>query len=168
MDYARLTDNKGNHADFRNVILIMTSNAGAQYASQAKVGFGNTTSSGEAMMRQVKRSFKPEFINRLSATIVFNDMTRDMASRILDKKLDMLRRQLSNKNVELILSDEAHQYLLSEGFTPEYGAREIDRVITNRLKPILMREILFGELREGGKAEIILSDNGLMMKQNIK
>ncbi len=146
----------------------MTSNAGAQYASQAKVGFGNTTSSGEAMMRQVKRSFKPEFINRLSATIVFNDMTRDMASRILDKKLDMLRRQLSNKNVELILSDEAHQYLLSEGFTPEYGAREIDRVITNRLKPILMREILFGELREGGKAEIILSDNGLMMKQNIK
>ena len=68
----------------------------------------------------------------------------------------------------LILSDEAHQYLLSEGFTPEYGAREIDRVITNRLKPILMREILFGELREGGKAEIILSDNGLMMKQNIK
>lgn len=100
MDYARLTDNKGNHADFRNVILIMTSNAYAQYASQAKVGFGNTTSSGEAMMRQVKRSFKPEFINRLSATIVFNDMTRDMASRILDKKLDMLRRQLSNKNVE--------------------------------------------------------------------
>ena len=114
-----------------------------------KVGFGNTTSSGEAMMRQVKRSFKPEFINRLSATIVFNDMTRDMASRILDKKLDMLRRQLSNKNVELILSDEAHQYLLSEGFTPEYGAREIDRVITNRLKPILMREILFGELERG-------------------
>ncbi|MDE6077003.1 MAG: AAA family ATPase, partial [Muribaculaceae bacterium] len=83
MDYARLTDNKGNRADFRNVILIMTSNAGAQYASQSMVGFGSSVTTGSAMMKAVKKTFKPEFLNRLSGTVVFNDMSREMASLIL-------------------------------------------------------------------------------------
>jgi ATP-dependent Clp protease ATP-binding subunit ClpA len=86
MDYARLTDNKGRKADFRNVVLIMTSNAGAQYAGQS-IGFDAQVSRGEAMLKQVKRIFKPEFINRLSGTVVFHDMDIDMASLILDKKL---------------------------------------------------------------------------------
>ncbi len=163
MDYARLTDNKGNRADFRNVILIMTSNAGAQYASQANVGFGNTTTAGSAMMKAVKKTFKPEFLNRLSGTVVFNDMSREMASLILDKKLDQLRAMLNAKNVEMQLSTEAHEWLLDKGFTKEYGAREIDRVISSQLKPLLMREILFGKLKEGGKTHVSIEGDKLIL-----
>ncbi len=151
MDYARLTDNKGRKADFRNVIIIMTSNAGAQYASQASIGFGQRVERGEAMLRQVKKTFKPEFINRLSATVVFHDMDHTMATLILRKKLGELQEKLTARNVKLTLSDAAFDELLKEGFTREYGAREMDRVIAQRLKPMLMREILFGSLKQGGK-----------------
>ncbi len=163
MDYARLTDNKGNRADFRNVVLIMTSNAGAQYASQASVGFGSRVTAGDAMMREVKRTFKPEFLNRLTASVIFNDMDRHMASLILDKKLSQLRTMLDAKKVTLTLSAEAREYLLEEGFTREYGAREIDRVITSQLKPLLMREILFGSLRHGGTACVGFEDGHLAL-----
>ena len=98
MDYARLTDNKGQKADFRNVILIMTSNAGAQYASQANIGFAGNVSRGQAMLAQVKKTFRPEFINRLSDTVVFHDMDRHMAELILDKKLAQLADKLSAKH----------------------------------------------------------------------
>ena len=161
MDYARLTDNKGRKADFRNVILIMTSNAGAQYASQASVGFTGSTSRGEAMLKQVKKTFKPEFINRLTGTVVFNDMDRAMATLILKKKLGELQEKLTAKQVEMTLSDEAFALLLDEGFTREYGAREMDRVIAQRLKPLLMREILFGTLKQGGKVTIETKDGSL-------
>lgn len=154
MDYARLTDNKGRKADFRNVILIMTSNAGAQYAGQARIGFQSSISRGEAMLRQVKKTFKPEFINRLSGTVVFNDMDRQMASLILRKKLHELQEKLTTRQVEMTLSDEVFNQLLNEGFTHEYGAREMDRVINQRLKPLLMREILFGSLKQGGAITI--------------
>ena len=159
MDYARLTDNKGRKADFRNVILIMTSNAGAQFAGQASMGFTGNVSRGEAMLKQVKKTFKPEFINRLSGTVVFNDMDETMARLILKKKLGELQQKLDAKQVEMTLSDEAFNALLKEGFTREYGAREMDRVIAQRLKPLLMREILFGSLKNGGKVEIV-SENG--------
>ena len=154
MDYARLTDNKGRKADFRNVILIMTSNAGAQYAAQANIGFVGGVSRGEAMLKQVKKTFKPEFINRLTGTVVFNDMDRPMATLILQKKLRELQDKLTAKQVEMTLTDEAFALLLSEGFTLEYGAREMDRVIAQRLKPLLTREILFGSLKQGGKITI--------------
>ena len=154
MDYARLTDNKGHKADFRNVILIMTSNAGAQYAGQASIGFQGGVSRGEAMLRQVKKTFKPEFINRLSGTVVFNDMDRQMATLILRKKLRELQAKLTPKNITMTLSDETFESLLNEGFTREYGAREMDRVINQRLKPLLMREILFGSLKNGGNITI--------------
>ena len=158
MDYAKLTDNKGRKADFRNVIIIMTSNAGAQYAAQASIGFSGNVSRGEAMLKQVKKTFKPEFINRLSGTVVFNDMDRQMATLILRKKLGELQEKLTVRKVEMALSDEAFDYLLNEGFTKEYGAREMDRVITGKLKPLLMREILFGSLRKGGKITITPKD----------
>ena len=154
MDYAKLTDNKGRKADFRNVILIMTSNAGAQFAGQANIGFTGNVSRGEAMLKQVKKTFKPEFINRLSGTVVFNDMDRQMATLILRKKLRELQEKLTAKKVEMTLSDEMFNALLEEGFTREYGAREMDRVINQRLKPRLMREILFGSLKEGGQITI--------------
>ena len=154
MDYARLTDNKGRKADFRNVILIMTSNAGAQFAAQANIGFTGKVSRGEAMLKQVKKTFKPEFINRLTGTVVFNDMDEQMATLILRKKLGELEDKLSAKQVTMILTDEAFNLLLKEGFTREYGAREMDRVIAQRLKPLLMREILFGSLKKGGNVSI--------------
>lgn len=164
MDYAILTDNKGRKADCRHVILIMTSNAGAQFARQASVGFNSRISSGEAMLKQVKKTFKPEFINRLSATVVFHDMDRQMATRILDKKLGELRSKLAARQVEMEFSPEAHSWLLEQGVTQEYGAREIDRVIASRLKPLFMREILFGSLKTGGKVRIEIEENELKLR----
>lgn len=161
MDYARLTDNKGRQADFRNVVLIMTSNAGAQFASQSGIGFAHNVSRGEAMMKQVKKTFKPEFINRLSGTVVFHDMNKHMATLILKKKLRELDGKLAAKKVTMTLTEEAFEHLLKEGFIPEYGAREMDRVISQRLKPLLMREILFGSLRNGGEIKIGLKDGSL-------
>ena len=161
MDYARLTDNKGRQSDFRNVVLIMTSNAGAQYASQASIGFNGTVSRGEAMMKQVKKTFKPEFLNRLSGTVVFHDMDKRMATLILQKKLRELESKLEAKQVKMNLIPDAFEYLLKEGFTPEYGAREMDRVIAQRLKPLLMREILFGSLKNGGEITIGIKDGNL-------
>ncbi|MCI7155327.1 MAG: AAA family ATPase [Prevotella sp.] len=154
MDYAALTDNHGERADFRNAIIIMTSNAGAQYASRASIGFTGSVSRGDAMLTTVKKTFKPEFINRLTDIVVFHDMSRQMASLILDKKLAQLQTKLSAKNVTLHLSAEARELLLTKGFTPEYGARELDRVIGSMLKPLLMREILFGKLKKGGEFNV--------------
>ncbi len=154
MDYAVLTDNKGRKSDFRHVILIMTSNAGAQHAHKASIGFDSRVSAGEAMLKQVKKSFKPEFINRLSGTIIFNDMDKKMASLILDKKLRELQDKLTAKGVTMHLTEAAKELLLQKGFTAEYGAREMDRVISSLLKPLLTREILFGKLKKGGIAEI--------------
>ncbi|MDD7708798.1 MAG: AAA family ATPase [Prevotella sp.] len=159
MDYAKLTDNRGRQADFHNVVIIMTSNAGAQYASQASVGFLGGVSKGEAMMKQVTKSFKPEFINRLSATVVFHDMSHDMATRILHKKLAQLQQKLAAKNVTIDIEGNAEEWLLAKGFTTEYGAREMDRVIARYLKPLLMHEILFGSLKKGGNAKIVINDN---------
>ena len=161
MDYARLTDNKGRKADFRNVVLIMTSNAGAQHASQANIGFSGNTSRGEAMLSQVKKTFKPEFINRLSGTVVFHDMDRTMATLILRKKLGELQEKLTAKRVTMTLTDEAFDHLLNQGFTREYGAREMDRVIGQQLKPLLMREILFGRLKEGGDVTVSILNSHL-------
>lgn len=161
MDYAVLTDNKGQKADFRNVVLIMTSNAGAQYASRASIGFSGHVSRGEAMLSQVKKTFKPEFLNRLSATVVFNDMDKVMARKILDKKLGELKEKLSKRNVTMTMDDEAVDFLMGKGFTPEYGAREMDRVIARELKPLLMREILFGRLTNGGTVKIVVDDDSL-------
>lgn len=162
MDYARLTDNKGNKVDFKNVILIMTSNAGAQFAAQAAVGFAGGQTRGEAMMQTVKKTFKPEFLNRLSGTVVFRDMDVPMATLILDKKLRQLSAMLAQKSVTMTLTEDAHKLLLDKGFTLQYGAREMDRVIQNMLTPLLMDEILFGSLVKGG--DITIDRDGDVLK----
>lgn len=164
MDYAVLTDNKGRKADFRHVVLIMTSNAGAQFARQASVGFSSQVTAGEAMLKQVKKTFKPEFINRLSAAVVFHDMDYGMASLILDKKLGELGQKLAARHVEMELNQEAHDWLLKLGFTREYGAREMDRVIASQLKPLLMRQILFGALKTGGKVRVQVENGQLELR----
>ena len=163
MDYAALTDNHGERADFRNAVIIMTSNAGAQYASRASIGFTGSVSRGDAMLTTVKKTFKPEFINRLTDIVVFHDMSRQMASLILDKKLAQLQTKLSAKNVTLHLSAEARELLLTKGFTPEYGARELDRVIGSMLKPLLMKEMLFGRLKKSGDAVVDVKDGALRL-----
>lgn len=166
MDYGVLTDSKGRKAHFKNVILIMTSNAGAQYASQATVGFASTATAGSAMLKQVKHTFKPEFINRLNEIVVFNDMDEQMAKLILGKKMRELNAKLAAKSVSITLTDEAHQHLLKSGYSKEYGAREMDRVIQQQLKTMLMREILFGKLKKGGEATVDLQNGTLTIKQS--
>ena len=166
MDYGVLTDSKGRKAHFKNVIQIMTSNAGAQYASQASVGFASTATAGSAMLKQVKHTFKPEFINRLNEIVVFNDMDEQMAKLILGKKLRELNAKLAAKSVSITLTDEAHQHLLKSGYSKEYGAREMDRVIQQQLKTMLMREILFGKLKKGGEATVDLKNGTLTIKQS--
>lgn len=163
MDYARLTDNKGRKADFRHVILVMTSNAGAQYAHLSSIGFGGKVSSGSAMLTQVKKTFKPEFINRLNGMVTFHDMDEVMAASVLNKKLGELNNKLRAKNVTLTLSDEAHAFLLKEGYSKTYGAREMDRVIRTHLSTLLMREILFGCMKEGGTVRAEMVDGAIKL-----
>ena len=163
MDYARLTDNRGRKADFRNVVVIMTSNAGAQYAAQAAIGFGGGITAGQAMLKQVKKTFKPEFINRLSGIVVFNEMDRHMAELILDKKLRQLQEKLTARGVTMTLSSAARDLLLQQGFTRDHGAREMDRVIATTLKPLLSREILYGKLQKGGNVTVDAKEGEILL-----
>ena len=144
MDYAVISDNKGRKVDFRNVVLIMTSNAGARYAHKAAVGFDRTANAGEAMAKEVRSVFAPEFINRLTSVVVFNDMDKTMAGLILDDKISKLQSRINAKGITLEVTPDAYEALLKEGFSPTYGAREIERVVNSRLTPLLMKEILFG------------------------
>ena len=166
MDRATLTDTHGRKADFRHVLLILTSNAGAQFARQAGVGFTGNVTPGDAMLSEVKKLFKPEFINRLSGTVVFGEMTLDMARRILDKQLGVLQSLLTPRGVQLQLTDAAREWLLQRGFTREYGARELDRAIAAHLKPLLTRALLFGALAHGGIATVDAGDEGLVLRDN--
>ena len=166
MDRATLTDTHGRKADFRHVLLILTSNAGAQFARQAGVGFTGNVTPGDAMLAEVKKLFKPEFLNRLSGTVVFGEMTLDMARRILDKQLGVLQSLLTPRGVQLQLTDAAREWLLQRGFTREYGARELDRAIAAHLKPLLTRALLFGALAHGGTATVDAGAEGLVLRDN--
>ena len=160
MDYAVISDNKGRKVDFRNTVLIMTSNAGARYAHKASVGYERKVNAGTAMAKEVKKVFAPEFLNRLSSVVVFNDMDEKMAAMILDDKVSRLESRLQARGIKLVIETEAYSRLLSEGFSPEYGAREIERVLNSRLTPMLMREILFGDHKEGFTAIVTVTENG--------
>ena len=162
MDYAVVTDNKGRKVDFRNVVLIMTSNAGARYAHKASIGFDRKSNAGAVMAKEVKSIFAPEFINRLTSMIVFNDMDRTMAGLILDDKIRTLQIRLDARNIKLEITPEAYEKLLDEGFTQEYGAREVERVLNARITPLLMREILFGR-KEGFTAIITHTEDGYIL-----
>lgn len=154
MDYATLTDNQGRKADFRNVIVIMTSNAGASRIGKHRIGFGEQDIKEEAIMEEVKRIFQPEFRNRLNRIVVFHGMDDEMAGQVVEKKLKELAQMLVRKNVELSVSMEAKKLVKRRGISTEFGAREIERVIQGEIKPLLVDEILFGELKEGGKCEL--------------
>ena len=154
MDYATLTDNQGRKADFRSVILIMTSNAGAEKADRASIGFGGRKLNEEGITDEVKRVFRPEFRNRLDRIIIFRPLDAAMADRIVGKEFGNLARKAAEKNVELTLSRACRKYLAAKGVSREYGAREIKRIIGQEIKPLLVDEMLFGRLKKGGSCEI--------------
>ena len=154
MDYATLTDNQGRKADFRSVILIMTSNAGAEKADRASIGFGGRQLNEEGITDEVKRVFRPEFRNRLDRIIIFRPLDAAMADRIVGKEFGNLARKAAEKNVELTLSRACRKYLAAKGVSREYGAREIKRIIGQEIKPLLVEEMLFGRLKKGGSCEI--------------
>ena len=159
MDYATLTDNQGRKADFRNVILIMTSNAGAKEIGKNKVGFGERVVQVEAIKDEVKRFFTPEFRNRLDKIVVFNHIDKEMARNITIKEIGLFKEQLLSKNIILEFDDSVISHISSEGVSKEYGAREISRIINSEIKALLIDEILFGRLKDGGKAKVIFSDS---------
>lgn len=158
MDYATLTDNQGRKADFRNVIVIMTSNAGADRVGKSTIGFHSESLDESAIMEAVKQTFQPEFRNRLNKVVVFNSMDEEMAKLIIGKKLDELGAQLKARKIEFTADDSARELVLSKGVTPEFGAREVDRVIRNEIKPLFVDEILFGSLKKGGRIELTAED----------
>nr|WP_302598051.1 ATP-dependent Clp protease ATP-binding subunit ClpA [uncultured Cellulosilyticum sp.] len=158
MDYATLTDNQGRKADFRNVILIMTSNAGASRIGKKLVGFGERTMEGEAIQDEVKKVFTPEFRNRLSSVVVFNHINEEMAKLIAKKELNKFKEILKEKNIQLTFDKKCITYIAEKGISTEFGAREIARLIEDELKPLLVDEILFGQLVDGGSCKITVVD----------
>jgi ATP-dependent Clp protease ATP-binding subunit ClpA len=159
MDYATLTDNQGNKADFKNVIIIMTSNAGASEMGKSVIGFGSEVINSDAIDEAVNKTFQPEFRNRLSRIVKFRGMDDEMALDIANKKLGQLADGLVKRNVELTFTENAVQLLKNKGITNRYGARELDRVISAEIKPLLVEELLFGKLKNGGKCSVDAKDS---------
>ena len=156
MDHGKLTDSNGREADFRNVVLVMTTNAGAQQSSRRSIGFteqGNESDSAEA----IRRTFTPEFRNRLDAIIQFKALDFDVVLQIVDKFILELEAQLALKDVEISVSLPAREWLAEQGFDPEMGARPMKRVIQNQIKRPLADDLLFGDLADGGEVDISLA-----------
>lgn len=160
MDHAALTDNNGKKADFRNIILIMTTNAGAREMSGTPLGFGQRTNVGKGK-EAIEKMFSPEFRNRLDAMIVFNSLSPEIIERVVDKFVMELDLQLNEKRVFLNLSPKARKWLAQRGYDPVFGARPMARLIQTEIKRVLADEILFGKLQNGGKVEIDESEDKL-------
>ncbi|BAL23545.1 ATP-dependent Clp protease ATP-binding subunit ClpA [Azoarcus sp. KH32C] len=153
MDHGTLTDNNGRQADFRNVIVIMTTNAGAEQMQKSMIGFSAKRETGDEMA-EIKRMFSPEFRNRLDATISFKALDNEVILRVVDKFLMQLEAQLHEKKVEAHFSDELRTWLASEGFDPLMGARPMARLIQDTIRSALADELLFGRLANGGRVTI--------------
>ena len=153
MDHAALTDNNGKKADFRNIILIMTTNAGAREMSGTPLGFGARSNAGKGK-EAIEKMFSPEFRNRLDAMIVFNSLSMEIIERVVDKFIIELDHQLNEKKVFLQLTVKARRWLAEKGYDPSFGARPMARLIQNEIKRVLADEILFGRLQSGGKVEV--------------
>ncbi len=159
MDHGSLTDNNGRKADFRNVIIIMTTNAGAENLQKRSIGFSDSKQAGDEM-QEIKRMFTPEFRNRLDATISFGALSEEVILRVVDKFLMQLEEQLHEKKVEAIFTDELRKYLGAKGFDPLMGARPMQRLIQDTIRKALADELLFGKLVNGGKVTVDLDSEG--------
>jgi ATP-dependent Clp protease ATP-binding subunit ClpA len=158
MDHGTLTDNNGRKADFRNVTIIMTTNAGAENLSKSSIGFTNSKDSTDEAA-DLKRFFSPEFRNRLDATVSFSALNQDVILRVVDKFLMQLEDQLHEKKVDVTFSDELKAYLGRKGFDPLMGARPMARLIQDTIRKALADELLFGRLNDGGHVHIDIDDN---------
>jgi len=154
MDYATLTDNQGRKADFRNVILIMTSNAGARDIGKGLIGFGDRVQDGSAVDDAVEKIFTPEFRNRLDAVVRFGHLSRDIMVNIVQKELDAFTAQLAEKNVTVTVTGTCVDKLAEEGYSKEFGARNAGRLIEDKIKSFFVDEVLFGSLSSGGSAVV--------------
>jgi ATP-dependent Clp protease ATP-binding subunit ClpA len=157
MDHGTLTDNNGRKADFRNVIIIMTTNAGAESLQKSSIGFTNSKEAGDEMA-DIKRMFTPEFRNRIDATISFRALDEDIILRVVDKFLMQLEEQLHEKKVEAIFTEALRKFLGKKGFDPLMGARPMSRLIQDMIRKALADELLFGRLMSGGKVTVDLDD----------
>jgi ATP-dependent Clp protease ATP-binding subunit ClpA len=160
MDHGKLTDHNGKTVDFRNVILIMTTNAGAADLAKPAIGFGRETRAGEDQ-EAIKRMFTPEFRNRLDAVIPFAGLTPEVVAHVVDKFVMQLEAQLADRNVTVELSSAAREYLAERGYDPLYGARPLARLIQEVIKKPLAEELLFGKLVKGGSVKVGLKDGEL-------
>jgi ATP-dependent Clp protease ATP-binding subunit ClpA len=160
MDNGKLTDHHGKTVDFRNVILIMTTNAGAADMAKEGVGFGSTERTGEDE-EAIKRMFTPEFRNRLDATIAFDYLPPSVVARVIDKFVLQLELQLADRDVHISLTDEAKAWLTERGYDKLYGARPMGRLIQDKIKQPLAEELLFGKLVHGGEVRVGLKDDAL-------
>jgi ATP-dependent Clp protease ATP-binding subunit ClpA len=159
MDHGSLTDNNGRKADFRNVILIMTTNAGAETMNKATIGFTNSREQGDEMA-DIKRLFTPEFRNRLDATVSFRSLDEEIIMRVVDKFLLQLEGQLSEKKVDVTFSDALRKHLSKKGFDPLMGARPMQRLIQDTIRRALADELLFGRLVDGGRLAVDIDADG--------
>jgi ATP-dependent Clp protease ATP-binding subunit ClpA len=164
MDHGTLTDNNGRKADFRNVVLIMTTNAGAEALSKNTMGFTADRQTGDEM-ESIKRMFSPEFRNRLDATISFRSLDHDIIMRVVDKFLMQLEEQLHEKKVEALFTGRLKEHLAKKGFDPLMGARPMARLIQDTIRRALADELLFGKLANGGKVTIdVGEDDGIVLR----
>jgi ATP-dependent Clp protease ATP-binding subunit ClpA len=152
MDYATLTDNNGRKADFRNIVLIMTSNAGARDIGKNLIGFGERILDESAVDGAVEKLFTPEFRNRLDSVVRFGHLSKEIMANIVRKELDAFSAQLAEKHVRLELSDVCIEQLAAEGYSREFGARNVGRLVEEKIKSFFVDEVLFGSLSEGGAA----------------
>ncbi len=159
MDYATLTENNGKKVDFKNVILIMTSNAGAREIGRSMVGFGERRIDRGNILREVERVFSPEFRNRLDEIVTFNPLDKDMSMLITKTNIDRFKELLFKKNIDLEVTQKCYEWIAEKGYSSIYGAREILRQIEEHIKTFFVDEVLFGKLTEGGRAIADLNNN---------
>jgi ATP-dependent Clp protease ATP-binding subunit ClpA len=165
MDYATLTDNTGKKADFKNVILIMTSNAGAKEIGKSMIGFGDRNVREDAINKEVERIFSPEFRNRLDDIVVFNQMDEHMAILIARKAIAQFEEKLKTKGIGLKVGEECYKWIAERGLSSNYGAREINRIVQQEIKPYFVDEVLFGELSNGGTALLDIDNGKIAIKK---
>jgi ATP-dependent Clp protease ATP-binding subunit ClpA len=163
MDYATLTDNNGKKADFRNIVLIMTSNAGAREIGKPLVGFGEREVRDEAVTDAVERFFSPEFRNRLDSIVKFNTLDHRVVLQIVDKAIGEFQEELGKKKVTLDVTPGCREWLAAKGYSEEFGAREIARLVSDRIKNFFVDEILFGGLSGGGKVLADVKDGSVVL-----
>ena len=162
MDHASLTDNMGKHADFRNVVLIMTTNAGAREMEANAIGFAKADSETQSKSKKaIEKTFTPEFRNRLDAIVTFDALPMEVVLEIVDKFVNELRGKLESRNVYLTLTDEARNWLAEHGYDAKLGARPLARLIQQEVETRLSDELLFGKLEKGGKVELSIEDEAL-------